>query len=88
MAQDLSESEIDDLARQMDKDYAETAPDREATYYEAAITKVVQALEMTQEQLRSLRDQRAAINAQIRALVADEAMLRRMSRVAHKPADD
>jgi hypothetical protein len=56
----------------------------EARPFEDAHSSAVRALAETQSRLASLREQRAAINAEIKQLVTDEDLLSRMTRV-HKP---
>jgi len=56
-------------------------PKRPETPYADAHGEVVNALDRTKRRLQALREQRAAINDEIRELVEQEELLNRMSKV-------
>lgn len=61
-----------------------TPPDRDARPYEEARDQLAMAQEITQANLRQLRQQREDINAEIKLLVEEEELLTRMLRIARK----
>lgn len=56
-------------------------PDRDGRPFEDAHNMAVQALQLTRQRLRDLRERRGEINAEIKQLVTDEELLNRMTRV-------